>query len=108
MAIGTPVDVSDRPIAHDIRLISDPHRVGALQADKQRSRNNLMAVDFHDECGHLPGVHVTKATIARWLPIPDDATAKLVADQFLNPTYEALVIASFEDPTDAKLYRLSI
>lgn len=109
-SIGTPLDISDRPVAHDIRCISDPFKLHAHLGDKQRARDNLIAIDFFDECGHMPGegVHVTKVTIPKWEPIPDTFRIEMVASEILTPDYMQIVIASFEDPDDATLYKLTV
>jgi hypothetical protein len=107
-SIGTPLDISSRPVAHDIRCISDPFRSSAHLGDKQRARDNLMAIDFYDECGHMPGVHVSKVTIPKWPVIPEMAESKQVCWDFENAEYTTFVIASFENRDDANIYKLTV
>jgi hypothetical protein len=106
-SVGTPLDVSDRPVAHDIRLICDPGKLRVSLGDKQRARDVLMATDFYDECGHMPGVHVSKITVPIWDKPTQGMPTDMLAKAYENPTWRTLVVASFENAADAVLYRLT-
>jgi hypothetical protein len=105
---GATVDISDTPLGHDIRCVGNPHKTGATFGNKDRARRNLVRNDFNERFGRQVQVEVTKLTIPT-LPAPKPTAP--VADLALAiqvPIYETIVLASFEDPSDAMLYRLAI
>ena len=107
-AIGNPVDITDRPVGHDIQSLGDGHKRGFALANKQRARDSLMATDFFDECGYMPGVHVSKISVPTWLiPTASMSDAQLT-HALETPDWRTLVIASFENPADAVLYKLTV
>lgn len=109
-AIGGVVDVSDQPVGHDIRIVAKPVITEVPLADTQRARDNLLAMDFFDRLDRMPseGCHASKLTIPR-LPKPDPALGGSAnADAFQSPTYQSVVLGSFEDKAEAIMYRLAV
>lgn len=50
-----------------------------IKMDKQRARDSLVATDFYDDCGHMPGVHVSEISIPKGTPIASDADPEKIA-----------------------------
>lgn len=106
---GNTVDISDAQVGHNLLLVCDPIKVGKNNAgSKQNVRADILAMDFYrcfdrmtEAQAHVLSIpHITAPKPNA--PVADLALALLVA------RYEPVVLASFEDPTDAMLYRLSV
>ena len=105
---GAVVDITETPVGHDIRCVSDPRSTRADLADKNRSRRNLIRMDFYERFGRMVDVEAFKLTIPRTLaPRPAAPMADLAVD-IQMAVYEPGVLAVFGEKSDAMLYRLGL
>ncbi|MBP2510016.1 hypothetical protein J2855_003664 [Agrobacterium tumefaciens] len=106
---GNTVDISDAQVGHNLRLVIDPKKVGKGNiGSKQNARDDILTMDFYRCFDRIPQAQAHVLTIPHiTVPKPDAPIANL-ALAFLVARYEPVVLASFEDPVDAMLYRLSI
>lgn len=104
---GGVLDITDTPLGHDLRCVSNP-TMDSPKADKLRIRANLVRLDFYERFGRLPEVHTYKLTIPHVVEPKPDAAIVDLALAIQVPRYEPVVLASFLNQADAMLYRLGI
>lgn len=105
---GNIVDISDTQVGHNLRLVIDPRKVGKSNiGSKQDARADILAMDFYRSFDRIPQAQAHVLTIPHITAPKPDAPIADLALAFLVARYEPVVLASFEDPVDAMLYRLA-
>lgn len=106
---GNTVDISDAQVGHNLRLVIDPRKVGKGNiGSKHNARADILAMDFYRCFDRVPQAQAHVLTIPRITAPKSDAPIADLALAFLVARYEPVVLASFEDPADAMLYRLAV
>ncbi|MBB2905804.1 hypothetical protein FHR76_002186 [Rhizobium sp. RAS22] len=106
---GNTVDISDAQVGHNLRLVLDPRKVGKGNiGSKENARADILTMDFYRCFNRIPQAQAHVLTIPHITAPKPDAPIVDLALALLVARYEPVVLASFEDPVDAMLYRLAV
>lgn len=106
---GNIVDVSQAVVGHNVLLVCDPGAVGNSNAgSRQNARADILAMDFYRLFDRMTEAQTHVLTIPHITPPKPSALVADLALALIVPTFEPVVLASFEKPDDAMLYRLAL